>query len=193
MKIHSEEILAKGFGTTKKVTFEYRAADGTDVSRVVEVYERGDAAAVLPIDVARNKLLLTRQMRLPAWINGQHESLLEVCAGRLDGDDPRTCILREALEEMGFRLRDLRKVCEAYASPGYSTEKVTYFVAAYSPADKVAQGGGLKEEGEHIEVVELAFDEAFAMIASGKVIDAKTILLLQYLKLCLTSRQLDQS
>jgi nudix-type nucleoside diphosphatase (YffH/AdpP family) len=191
MKIHSKEILAKGSGITKKITFEYRAADGADVRHVVEVYERGDAAAVLPIDVTRNKVLLTRQMRLAAWINGQHESLLEVCAGRLDGDDPQTCVLREAVEEMGFRLRDLRKVSEAYASPGYSTEKITYFVAAYSPSDKVAQGGGLKEEGEHIEVVELAFDEAFAMIASGKVVDAKTILLLQYLKLSATLRHLD--
>ncbi|MFI4994800.1 MAG: NUDIX domain-containing protein [Hyphomicrobiales bacterium] len=185
VQIRSTEILADAAAVTKTITFQYRAWDGADVVCTREVYDPGDAAAVLPFDEARATVLLTRQMRLPAWLHGAHESLLEACAGRIGAETPKACILREAREEMGYALYELQEVFQAYASPGYSTEKITCFLAAYDPSKKISEGGGLEDEGEHIEIVELDLDLAFEMIGAGKIVDAKTIMLLQHLKLSL--------
>jgi nudix-type nucleoside diphosphatase (YffH/AdpP family) len=181
--IRATQIMARGKAVTKKVTYDYVAADGAKVTRTREVYEQGDSAAVLPIDARRGTVLLARQLRLPAWLNGHTAPLLEACAGRLDGDDPESCIRREAMEELGYRLRELRLAFTAFSSPGFLTEKTSCFLAAYSPADKAGEGGGLAEEGEHIEVVEMKLDEAYALIAEGGIMDAKTIMLLQAAKL----------
>lgn len=177
--IRATEILARGKATTKKVTFDYRAHDGNTVVSTREIYDRGDAAAVLPYDGARGTVLLTRQFRLAAWLNGQQDPLIEACAGLLEGIDAESRIMREAEEELGYRLRNLRQVFEVFSSPGILTEKITCFLASYSSADKVSQGGGLHQEGEHIEVLEPLLEEAMTLIETGVIVDAKTVALLQ--------------
>jgi nudix-type nucleoside diphosphatase (YffH/AdpP family) len=138
---------------------------------------------VLPYDPARGTVLLVRQFRLPAHLAGRTDPLIEVCAGKLDADDPETCARREAEEELGYRLGPLERAFEAFMSPGAVTERISFFLAPYSAADRVSAGGGHESEGEDIEVLELAFDEALAMVGRGQIVDAKTILLLQHLKL----------
>ena len=170
--IRATQIMARGKAVTKKVTYDYVAADGATVTRTREVYEQGDSACVLPIDKARGMVLLARQLRLPAWLNGHSAPLLEACAGRLDGEDPESCIRREAMEELGYRLRELRIVFTAFSSPGFLTEKMSCFLAAYSPADKAGKGGGLADEGEHVEVVEMELDAAYRLIATGGIATA---------------------
>jgi nudix-type nucleoside diphosphatase (YffH/AdpP family) len=177
--IRATEVLARGKATTKKVTFDYKSYDGEIVVSTREVYDRGDAVAVLPFDAARGTVLLTRQFRLPAWLNGYREPLIEACAGRLEGEAAEKRILSEAEEELGYRLHDLRKVFELFSSPGIVTERIACYLASYSPADKVSKGGGLHEEGEHIEVLERLLEEAFRLIEGGAIVDAKTVALLQ--------------
>jgi nudix-type nucleoside diphosphatase (YffH/AdpP family) len=177
--IRATEVIARGKATTKKVTFDYKAHDGTFVVSTREVYDRGDAVAVLPFDSARGTVLLTRQFRLPAWLNGYRQPLIEACAGRLEGEAAEKRILSEAEEELGYRLHDLRKVFELFSSPGILTEKIACYFATYSPDDKITKGGGLHEEGEHIEVLEQHLEEAFGLIEAGAILDAKTVALLQ--------------
>lgn len=177
--IRATEVLARGKATTKKVTFDYKAHDGELVVNTREVYDRGDAVAVLPFDAARRTVLLTRQFRLPAWLNGYREPLIEACAGRLEGEAAETRILSEAEEELGYRLHSLRKVFELFSSPGILTERIACYFATYSPHDKISEGGGLHEEGEHIEVLEQHLEEAFGLIEAGAILDAKTVALLQ--------------
>jgi nudix-type nucleoside diphosphatase (YffH/AdpP family) len=183
--IRATEVLSRGKAVTKKVTFDYKAADGKRVISTREVYDQGDAVAVLPFDPARGTVLLTRQFRLPAWLNGYRELLIEACAGRLDGEEPQTRILREAEEELGYRLQDLRKVFDLFSSPGFLTERIACYFATYSGGDKISQGGGLHEEGEHIEVLEPLLEEAFSLIETGAILDAKTVALLQRARLVL--------
>ena len=184
--IRATEILARGKGTTKKVTFDYKAHDGATVISTREVYEIDNAVAILPYDAKRGTVLLTRQFRLPTWLNGYQQPLIEACAGKLEGEDPETRILREAEEELGYRLHDLRNVFDFFSSPGNTTEKISCYLATYSPVDKVSEGGGLHSEGEHIEVLEPRLDAALGMIETGAILDGKTVALLQslYLKLC---------
>jgi len=148
--------------------------------------DRGNGAALLLFDPRRRTVVLTRQFRLPAFLNGSADGMLvEACAGLLDGEDPETCIRREAEEETGYRVRQPRKVFEAYMSPGSVTEKLHFFVAEYEPQDRIRDGGGLAHEGEDIEVIEIPLAEALAGIASGAIQDGKTVMLLQHVALML--------
>jgi nudix-type nucleoside diphosphatase (YffH/AdpP family) len=183
VKIVATDILFDGWAVLKRVTFDYLRRDGRWDRLARLAANHGDAAAVLPYDPDRGVVLLVRQFRLPAYLNGHPEPVLEVCAGRLDEDDPAGCAIRETREELGYQLASVEAAFTYFASPAFDTEKLTGFIARYSPADRVDDGGGLVEEGEDIEVIEIPFDEAFAGIAAGTVVDAKTILLLQHLKL----------
>lgn len=183
IKIKSVTTLAEHWGALRQADVEYRAADGSLHHLKREIYDRGNAAAIALFDPARQTVLLVRQARFPALLNGDPAFMLEVCAGMLDGDDPLTCAHKEALEETGHAPRNVRKICDIYPSPGAVQEKVALFVGEYDAQTRQAQGGGLAHEGEDIELVELPLDEALGMIESGELTDAKTIILLQHLAL----------
>lgn len=183
VQIHSVEILSDDWAILKKVVFDYTRRDGRIERQVRQTYDRGNGAVILPYDPDRNRVLLVRQFRLPAYVSGHPAPLIEACAGLLDDDDPETCIRREAEEELGYRLRDPRRVLQAFMSPGSVTEQLVFFVVRYSPDDLIGTGGGAEEEGEDIEVLEPTLDEALLMIDRGEIIDAKTIMLLQHVKL----------
>jgi len=181
VRILEERVLAHDWYLLRKTTFEHRRRDGRlqVVSR--ETYDRGNGVALLLFNAARGTVILTRQFRFPAWVNGCAEGLLiEACAGQLDGNDPIAAMQREAIEETGYDVQSPRKVFEAYMSPGSVTEKLHFFVAAYEDADRRHAGGGEADEGEDIEVLELPLAQALAMIASGQIQDGKTIMLLQH-------------
>jgi nudix-type nucleoside diphosphatase (YffH/AdpP family) len=181
--IISEEILSKFWSTLTKVTLNYTRSDGRSERLVREVNDHGMAAAVLAVDPARRTVLLVKQMRIAAYMVGYAQAMVEVCAGLLDGDDPLGCVAREAEEELGYRLHDVTPVCDAFMSPGSLTERVALFTATYAPSDRLHNGGGVHGEGEDIEVIEIGFNAAYAMIASGEIVDAKTIILLQHAKI----------
>ena len=183
IRIRSVEVLSDDWATLKKTVFEYRRRDGTWETHVRQTYDRGNGAVILPYDPARRTVLLVRQFRLPAYVNGHPEPLVEACAGLLDSEDPLACIVREAEEELGYRLRGPERIFEAFMSPGSVTERLVFFVARYQPADRIGDGGGDAGEGEDIEVLELPLDQAVAMIGSGEILDGKTIMLLQHLAL----------
>jgi nudix-type nucleoside diphosphatase (YffH/AdpP family) len=184
IRIRSVDLLSNAWTKLTKTVFDYRRRDGKWDTQAREIYERGDAATVLPYDPDRGAVLLVRQFRLPVYKTSGAESLLETCAGVLDGDeDAETCIRREAEEEIGCRLHDLRRLYTAYTIPGCVTERVTFFTARYSPADRISAGGGHPDEGEDIEVVEMSLDDASAATRDGRIMDAKTILLVQHLML----------
>lgn len=178
------EILSNNWYTLKKITYEYRKADGSRLVQTREAYDRGNGAAILLYNKDLKTVILTRQFRLPSFINGNADGMLvEACAGLLDKDNPEDCIRRETEEETGYKITDVRKVYEAYMSPGSVTEILYFFVAVYTPAMKVSEGGGVEHEQENIEVLEIAFTQAMQMIETGGIKDAKTIMLLQYAKL----------
>jgi nudix-type nucleoside diphosphatase (YffH/AdpP family) len=182
-RILSAEVLADDWAKLTKYTIELTRRDGTAEKQIRQVYDRGNGAGILPIDPRRGTVLLVRQFRIPVLLNEPvHDGgmLIEVCAGLLDRNDPETAIRKEAEEELGFRLKSVRKVYDAFMSPGSVSERLSLFVAEYSPADRISDGGGERSEGEDIEVLELPLTEAIAMVASGTIIDAKTIMLLQY-------------
>jgi nudix-type nucleoside diphosphatase (YffH/AdpP family) len=179
----SEKILARSWGTLRLYEIDYLHSDGSRQVLKREVYDHGHAAAVLLHDPARDTVALVRQFRLPAQLNGAEPYLIEVCAGLLDGDDPETCARREALEETGITVTSLRAAFNTIVSPGSLTETIACFIGTYDGPAFPGNGNGLKHEGEDIEMIELSFDTAFAMIASGQIVDAKTIALLQALKL----------
>lgn len=184
VRLQSAEVLSDHWYTLRKITLDLRRRDGQWQRQVREAYDRGNGAAVLLFDPERRTVVLTRQFRLPTFLNGNPDGLLiESCAGLLDGDDPETCIRREAEEETGYRVRQPRKVFEAYMSPGSVTEKLHFFVAEYAPHDRIRTGGGLAEEGEDIEVIEMPLAEALAGVGSGAIQDGKTIMLLQHVAL----------
>jgi nudix-type nucleoside diphosphatase (YffH/AdpP family) len=180
IRLTSERLLSDAHYTLKNATFEWRRADGTWQTLTREVYDRGNAAAILPYHLAQRTVVLVRQFRYPAYVNGHDDLLIEAAAGLLDDASPEIRIRAEAEEETGYRLHDVHKVFEAFMSPGAVTEKIHFFVAAYEPAMRVSCGGGLACEGEDIEVLELPFPEALAMIDQGRIVDAKTIMLLQH-------------
>jgi nudix-type nucleoside diphosphatase (YffH/AdpP family) len=167
----------------RKVTFQWQHTGGTWQRSVREVYDRGNGCAILLFNLAQRTVVLTRQFRMPAFMNGYKDLLIEAAAGLLDKADPETRIKNEAEEETGYRPKNLRKVCACFMSPGAVTETLTLFVGEYDAASKSGKGGGLEDEGEDIEVLELLFDEAVAMMADGRICDAKTIILLQYAQL----------
>lgn len=181
----SVETLSERWGRLTRTSFDYLRRDGAWRRLVRESYGRGDGATVLPCDPQRRMVILIRQFRLPARRDGADGFLWEAPAGLLDDAEPAARARSEAEEETGFRLHDLEKVCEAYSSPGSFLEKMHYFVGRYGPDDRIGPGGGLAEEGEDIEVAELPFARAYAMIASGDIQDAKTIILLQHARLTL--------
>ena len=181
IRILEQQVLAHDWYLLRKTTFEHRRRDGRlqVVSR--ETYDRGNGVALLLFDAARGTVILTRQFRFPAYVNGCADGLLvEACAGLLDGNDPLEAMRREAIEETGYAVQSPRKVFEAYMSPGSVTEKLHFFVAAVDDADRRHAGGGDEREGEDIEVLELPLERALAMIADGGIQDGKTIMLLQH-------------
>lgn len=184
IKITKTEILSDNWYTLNKITFENTKSDGTKQTQSREAYDRGNGAVILLYNKEINTVILTRQFRLPTYINGNSTGMLiEACAGLLDNDNPEECIKRETEEETGYKITQVEKVFEAYMSPGSVTEILHFFIAAYSEEMKAADGGGLEEEGEDIEVMELPFNTALTMIDTGEIKDAKTIMLLQYLRL----------
>jgi nudix-type nucleoside diphosphatase (YffH/AdpP family) len=183
IRVKDVRLLSDNHYTLKTTTLEWRRADGEWQTQHRETYDRGNGAALLPYNLARRTVMLVKQFRYPAYVNGCDDLLIEAAAGLLDNESPETRIRAEAEEEIGYRLRDIKKVFEAYMSPGSVTEKLHFFVGEYRPDMKIGSGGGNADEGEDIEVLELAIDEALAMIADGRIMDAKTIMLLQYAKL----------
>ena len=184
VKILSTEILSDNWYTLKKLTYEYRKNDGTVQTQTREAYDRGNGATILLYNRRQKTVVLTRQFRLPTYINGNGSGMLiETCAGLLDKDNPEDCIRRETEEETGYKITEVHKVFEAYMSPGSVTEILYFFVAEYANSMKVNDGGGVDHEEENIEVLELSFDRALEMIKTGEIKDAKTIMLLQYARL----------
>lgn len=177
------ETLADDWGTLTRVTFDYRRTDGTVQRMSRENYDHGNAAAILLVDPARDTVLLVRQFRFPPTENGDPGFMLEVAAGLLDGDTPEACAAREALEEAGHAPENITHVCDTYMSPGSVQEKLHLFMGEYNATTRRHTGGGLLDEGEETEVVELAIDQALAMIRTGEITDGKTVLLLQHLAL----------
>ena len=180
IRIKDISVLSDRHYLLKEVAFDYRRSNGEWQTMKREVFDRGHAATLLPYNVASRTVVLTRQLRLPAYLAGHDDLLIEAAAGMLDDETPEKRIRAEAEEEIGYRLGDVRKVFEAFMSPGSVTEKLHFFVAEYEAAMRVGNGGGLAEEGEDIEVLELPADSALAMISDGRIADAKTIMLLQY-------------
>ena len=181
VNILQTEILSNNWYTLKKITYEYLQQDGTRQVQNREAYDRGNGATILLYNRDTKTVILTRQFRLPTFINGNPGGMLiEACAGLLDKDNPEDCIRRETEEETGYKITDVKKVYEAYMSPGSVTEMLYFFVAAYTSSMKVSEGGGVAHEQENIEVLELPFAQALQMMETGAIKDAKTIMLLQY-------------
>lgn len=184
IKVIKDEVLSDNWYILRKVTYTYEKKDGSVHTQSREAYDRGNGATILLYNPGKKTVILTRQFRLPTYLNGNEDGMLiEACAGLLDKDDPENCIRRETEEETGYRITEIRKVFEAYMSPGSVTEILYFFIAEYSDHMKVAEGGGVDHEEENIEVMELQIDQALDMVASGEIKDAKTIMLLQYLRL----------
>jgi nudix-type nucleoside diphosphatase (YffH/AdpP family) len=183
VRLRSVEVLAKSWGTLKRNSFDYQRRDGSWESQTRETYERGDGAVILPFDRTRQTVLLVSQFRFPAYAVGHYEPLIEACAGLLDDRAPEDAIRREAEEEFGYRLEHVRSVFACFMSPGSVTERLSFFLADYQPTDRISDGGGHPDEGEDIEVLEMTLDDALAAIAAGRIVDAKTIMLLQHLAL----------
>lgn len=184
IKIRKNEIVAQNWAKVRKVTFDILKNKGVWETQEREAYDRGNGAAILLYNLEKGTVILTRQFRLPTFINGNPDGMLiEACAGLLDEKDPVACIKRETEEETGYEIGTVQKVFEAYMSPGSVTELLYFFVAAYTEDMKIHEGGGLDEEQEDIEVLEYPFREAYDMIDSGAIRDGKTIMLLQYLKI----------
>ncbi|MET9111900.1 NUDIX domain-containing protein [Streptomyces zhihengii] len=179
--VRDVELTSRGWHVLRRTTFDYRRRDGRWETQQRETYDRGDGAVVLPYDTARERVLLTRQFRYPAYVNGHPDGMLvEAAAGLLDADDPEAAVRRESAEELGVTLGPLTRVLAAYMSPGSVTERLHFFAGPYTPADRTGAGGGLEEDGEDIEVLEVPFSEALAMTRDGRIADGKTVLLLQW-------------
>jgi nudix-type nucleoside diphosphatase (YffH/AdpP family) len=180
IRIKDVRLLCQNHYALKTATFEWRRSNGEWQTQHRDFFDRGDAATLLPYNLAQRTVMLVRQFRYPAYANGYDDLLIEAAAGLLDNETPEVRIRAEAEEETGYRLGEVRKIFEAFASPGAVTEKLHFFVAEYEPDMRVGSGGGLASEGEDIEVIELSIDEALAMIGDRRIVDAKTIMLLQY-------------
>jgi nudix-type nucleoside diphosphatase (YffH/AdpP family) len=181
VNIIKSEVLSDNWYTLKKITFETTHPDGLVELQDREAYDRGNGATILLYNKAAQTVILTHQFRIPTYINGNESGyLIECCAGLLDKDNAEECIKRETEEETGYKVTDVKKVFEAYMSPGSVTELLYFFVAEYSKEMKVSDGGGVEEESENIEVLELPFTKAWEMANNGKIRDGKTIMLLQY-------------
>jgi nudix-type nucleoside diphosphatase (YffH/AdpP family) len=179
--VRDVEVTSQGWHVLRRTTFDYRRRDGRWTTEQRETYDRGNGATILVHDVERGKVLLTRQFRFPAYVNAHPDGmLLEAAAGLLDDDDPETAIRRETSEELGVTVGELTHVFDVYMSPGSVTECVHFYAAPYRAIDRTGAGGGLADDGEDIEVVELDFADALDMIDDGRIVDGKTIMLLQW-------------
>ena len=184
ISIVEDKVLSDNWYTLRKITYDKTTSDHHTVRQVREVYDRGNGATILLYNKERQTVILTRQFRLPTYVNGNDTGMLiETCAGLLDKDHPEVAIRRETEEETGYKIDQVQKVFEAYMSPGSVTEILYFFVARYTKEMKISEGGGLEEEDENIEVLEIPYATALEMIASGGIRDGKTILLLQYAQL----------
>src|SRR3954471_1878812 len=180
VRIKDVRVLSDGWTTLKNTTFEYRRANGEWQTQHRETYDRGNGATLLPYNLAGRTVVLVKQFRYPAYVNGYDDLMIEAAAGLLDNASPEERIRAEAEEETGYRLGSVQKIFEAFMSPGSVTEKLHFFVAEYEPRMRIGNGGGIAEEGEDIEVLELPMEQALQMIGDGRIVDAKTIMLLQY-------------
>ena len=183
VRITEEKLLSDNWYVLKRFSFELLRRDGSWQPQTREVYDRGNGATILLYNLAQRTVVLTRQFRIPAHVNGHSGFLIEAAAGLLDNASPEERIRLEAEEETGYRVNAVKKIYEAFMSPGSVTERIHFFIGEYEPGDRVGDGGGLIDEGEDIEVIELGFEQAIAMVASGEIADGKTIMLLQYLQL----------
>ena len=179
IKITKTEVLSNNWYVLKKITFDHQQANDTWITQSREAYDRGNGAVILLYNSTKKTVILTKQFRMPTYINGnQTGMMIEACAGLLDLDNAEDCIRRETEEETGYKVTDVRKIFEAYMSPGSVTEILYFFVAEYAPSMKIGEGGGI--DHENIEVLELPFEQCLGMIINGQIKDAKTIMLLQY-------------
>jgi GDP-mannose pyrophosphatase NudK len=180
----SKTLLSNNWYTLNKYSFEYQKPNGDWEQQHREAYDRGNGSTILLYNSAKGTVILTRQFRLPTYVNGNMDGMLiETCAGLLDKDNAEDCIRKEAEEETGYKIDKVKKIFQAYMSPGSVTEILYFFVAEYSDDMKVSEGGGLEHEQENIQVLELDFNAAYNMVESGEIMDGKTIMLLQYAKL----------
>jgi nudix-type nucleoside diphosphatase (YffH/AdpP family) len=180
IRVKDVKVLSDDWYLLKKTVFEYRRNDGEWQVQSRETYDRGNGATILLYDPARRTVVLVKQFRYPAFVSGYDDMLIETPAGLLDNASPEERIRAETEEETGFRVRDVRRVFEAFMSPGAVTERIFFFVGRYQASDRISEGGGHEGEGEDIEVLEVGIDKALAMVADGRICDAKTIMLLQY-------------
>jgi len=184
IKILETKVLSDNWYILNKITYEYTKKDNIKLIQSREVYDRGNGATILLYNKEQRTVILTRQFRLPTFVNGNETGMLiETCAGLLDSDNAEDCIRRETEEETGYKITEAQKIFEAYMSPGSVTEILHFFIAEYIKEMKVTDGGGVENEEENIEVLELKIDEAVKMIDKGEIKDGKTIMLLQYIKL----------
>ena len=189
VRVLDVRLLSDNWYVLKTTHFEFRRRDGRWQEQRRETYDRGNGAVILLYDLALRRVVLTRQFRYPAYVNGHDDLLIEAPAGLLDSQSPEECIRAEAEQEAGYRVREARQVMHEFMSPGSVTERLHFFVAEYDAADRIGSGGGLEAEGEDIEVFECEFDAALAMVADGRIADGKTIMLLQYAALHLFVRR----
>jgi nudix-type nucleoside diphosphatase (YffH/AdpP family) len=187
VRVHSVAILSDDWYLLQKTTFDFQRSDGTWQRQSRETYDRGNGATILLYNRGKGTVILTRQFRYPAFVNGYRNLLIETPAGLLDERSPEEAIRKETAEETGYVIHDVHKVFEAFMSPGSVTEKLYFFVAQYDSAERQQDGGGVLEDGEDIETIELELDDALSRIGSGEIRDGKTIMLLQYAKLHLFS------
>ncbi|NMH88148.1 NUDIX domain-containing protein [Flavivirga algicola] len=174
-------LLSDNYYTLNKVSFDYLMKSGEWVNQMREVYDRGDGAGILLYNKRKGTIILTKQFRMPTYLNDNKDGfLVEIAAGMLDHDSPEACVIRETEEEVGYRLKEVKKIYEAYSSPGVMTEKMHFFIGEYRDDMKVNDGGGLESEHEDIEVLEIPFKEAVNMLNAGEIHDTRTIVLLQY-------------
>ena len=184
INILSTEILSDNWYVLRKIVYEYEQANGNWMQQTREAYDRGNGATILLYHPIKQTIILTRQFRLPTYVNGNETGMLiETPAGLLDNDNPEDCIRRETEEETGFQIQSVRKIFEAYMSPGSVTEVIYFFVAEYTDNMKIHAGGGVEGEHENIQVLEIPFNAAYEMISTGEIKDGKTIMLLQYAKI----------
>jgi len=174
-------LLSDNYYTLHKFNFDYQMPDGSWVNQMREVYERGHGAGILLYNTTKKTVVLIKQFRIPTFLHDNKDGfLIEIPAGLLDEDNPEQCVIRETEEEVGIRLKSVKKVYEGYSSPGVLTEKMHFFVGEYTDDMKVSEGGGLESETEDIEVLEMPFSEAIKMLENGEIVDTRTIVLLQY-------------
>lgn len=184
INIVETKLLSDNHYKLERITFDYEKPDGSTERQTREAYDRGNGAAILLYNIANRTVVLTRQFRLPTYLNGNPTGMLiETCAGLLEEDDPAECIRRESVEETGYHVTEVKKVYETYMSPGAVTEILYLFIGEYLPEMKQSEGGGLASEHENIEVIEMPFSKAIELMETGEIRDAKTIMLLQYAEL----------